>query len=160
MSRLELSTSAQRVQDALDAAGISRHVRELSSSTRTAEDAANTLGCEVGQIAKSLIFRGRESGEPILLIVSGSNRVDVARAAAAVGEELAKADAEFVREKTGYAIGGVPPVGHAAAVRTYIDQDLLAYDQIWAAAGTPRAVFALTPAQLVQLTGGPVITVT
>ncbi len=159
MNADNLSASAQRVQRALDAAGIELRVRELSASTRTAEDAANAIGCEVGQIAKSLVFRGKASGEPILLVVSGANRVDVQRAAAAVGEPLAKADAEFVRERTGFAIGGVPPVGHTSPIRTFIDGDLLQYHEIWAAAGTPNAVFSLTPAQLEELTHADVIAV-
>jgi Cys-tRNA(Pro) deacylase len=155
-----LSTSAQRVQEALTAQDIDLQVFELSASTRTAGDAAEAVGCDVGQIAKSLIFRVQDSGNPILIIVSGANRVNLKQAAFVVGESLSKADANFVRNHTGFAIGGVPPVGHISPLRTFIDRDLLQYPKIWAAAGTPNAVFALTPSQLVDLTHGQVITVT
>src|SRR6266550_2598859 len=130
------------VQSALDAAGIEARVVELAASTRTAAEAAAAIGCSVAQIAKSLVFRGR-SGEAILVIASGTNRVDEKKLAALAGEPIAKADADFVRERTGYAIGGVPPAGHASPLRTFIDRDLLLFDLIWAAAGTPHAVFEL-----------------
>jgi prolyl-tRNA editing enzyme YbaK/EbsC (Cys-tRNA(Pro) deacylase) len=156
----KLSRSAERVQQALDAAGIALQVEELSASTRTAQDAASAIGCEVGQIAKSLIFAGAESDEPILIVASGSNRVDVVKTATTIGEPLAKANADFVLQQTGYAIGGVPPVGHSKPIATYIDKDLLQYNVIWAAAGTPWAVFALTPSQLLELTHAKVIAVT
>ena len=132
---------------------------ELPQSTRTAADAAKAIGCEVAQIAKSLVFRSI-SGEPILVIASGTNRVNEATIAEAIGEAIGKADAEFVRARTGFAIGGVPPVGHASALRTFIDADLLRFDRIWAAAGTPNAVFELSPGELPRLTGGAVIRVT
>ena len=152
-----LSSSARKVQDALTALGHSMQVMELPASTRTAVEAAQAVGCDVGQIVKSLIFKGRESGRPILILVSGANRVDLEKAAATVGEVLDKADAEFVRQHTGFAIGGVPPVGHAEALETLIDVDLLQYSQVWAAAGTPNAVFCLTPADLERVTGGRVV---
>jgi prolyl-tRNA editing enzyme YbaK/EbsC (Cys-tRNA(Pro) deacylase) len=110
----------------------------------------------VEQIAKSLVFRGASTGRPVLVVASGANRVDEARLAALLGEPIDKADADFVRQDTGYAIGGVPPLGHATPLLTYIDQDLLAFDVIWAAAGTSNAVFPLTPSELVAMTGGTV----
>lgn len=151
--------ATERVQSALDAAGIEARVVELSVSARTAAEAAATIGCSVAQIAKSLVFRGAESGEAILVIASGTNRVNEKKMAEHAGEPLAKADADFVRERTGYAIGGIPPVGHASPLRTFIDRDLLKFDRIWAAAGTPHAVFELTPEQLTNLVTGPVVEV-
>lgn len=155
-----LKPSAQRVQDALLARGYANRIVEFADSTRTAAEAAAAVGCTVGQIAKSLLFQGHASGKPLLIIVSGANRVHEKRVAAQIGEKLAKADAEFVRTATGYAIGGVPPLGHAQPLDTYIDQDLLAFDEIWAAAGHPHAVFRLTPDELVGMTGGQVIPIT
>ena len=154
-----LSPSAQRVQDALTALGLPCRVVELPASTRTAQDAAAAVGCSVGQIVKSLIFRGAQSNTPLLVVASGSNRVDEARLAELAGEPIAKADAAFVREHTGFAIGGVAPLGHLTKPTTFIDADLLQYDEIWAAAGTPNAVFALAPADLQTMTGGQVVTV-
>jgi prolyl-tRNA editing enzyme YbaK/EbsC (Cys-tRNA(Pro) deacylase) len=130
-------------------------VQEFPAGTRTAQDAAAAVGCEVGQICKSLVFRCA-SGAPLLVIASGSNRVDEARVATLIGEPVGKGDAAFVRERTGFAIGGVPPAGHPAPIRTLVDRDLLAHDVVWAAAGTPRDVFACSPQQLVELTGGQV----
>lgn len=130
-------------------------VQEFPAGTRTAQDAAAAVGCDVGQICKSLVFR-TASDEPLLVIASGSNRVDEARVGALVGEPIGKADAAFVRARTGFAIGGVPPAGHPSPIRTLVDRDLLAFDVVWAAAGTPRDVFALSPAELVELTGGEV----
>jgi len=156
----DLSRSAARVQAALDAAGVEARVAELPASTRTAVDAARAVGCEVAQIAKSLIFRGRESGAPILVIASGTNRVDEKLIAAVVHEPIEKASADFVRERTGYAIGGVPPAGHTEPIRTFIDADLLQFERIWAAAGTPNAVFELLPADLAKLTNGSIVKVT
>lgn len=158
-SNSPLSASAQRVQAALMAHGLGLTVVELPQSTRTAAEAAAAVGCTVGQIAKSLIFRGRDSGRPVLVIASGSNRVDEKAVAALLGEALAKADADFVRARTGFVIGGVPPVGHLEPPVTFIDEDLLTYDTIWAAAGTPNAVFQLAPSDLAALTGGRVAAV-
>lgn len=155
-----LKPSAQRVQDELLARGYANRVVEFADSTRTAAEAAAAVGCTVGQIAKSLLFRGHTSGQPILIIASGANRVHENRVASRIGEKLDKADADFVREVTGFAIGGVPPLGHARPLTTYVDQDLLTYDEIWAAAGHPHAVFRLTPAELVAMTGGTVLAVT
>jgi prolyl-tRNA editing enzyme YbaK/EbsC (Cys-tRNA(Pro) deacylase) len=153
----QLSSSARRVQDVLSALGFSLQVVELPASTRTAIEAAQAVGCDVGQIVKSLVFKGEHSNRPILILVSGANRVDTVKVALSTGEPLGKADADFVRRHTGFAIGGVPPVGHVEAIDTYIDQDLLQYDAIWAAAGTPNAVFRLRPADLPAMTGGKVI---
>lgn len=152
----DLSPSARKVQDALAALGLALEVVELPGSTRTAAEAAQAVGCQVGQIVKSLIFKAKRSERPILVVASGSNRVDEKRIEALIGEPLGKADADFVRLHTGFVIGGVPPVGHTEKLVTFIDQDLLRYPEIWAAAGTPHAVFRLTPNDLVQMTGGQV----
>lgn len=148
-----LSRSARRVQQVLDRHGLDLQVVELPASTRTAAEAARAVGCQVGQIAKSLVFRGLETGRPYLVVASGANRVPEDRLAATVGEPVALADPDFVRETTGFAIGGVPPVGHAQPLPTFLDRALAGYDEIWAAAGTPRAVFRLTPQDLHRLTG-------
>jgi prolyl-tRNA editing enzyme YbaK/EbsC (Cys-tRNA(Pro) deacylase) len=142
--------ATERVQSALDAAGVTACVVELPQSTRTAAEAAAAVGCEVAQIAKSLVFVDA-NGDAVLVITSGTNRVDEKRLG------LKRADAEFVREKTGYAIGGIPPVGHATPLKIFIDQDLLRFERIWAAAGTPNAVFELSPSDLPRMTGGEVI---
>ena len=153
---MTLSRAAERVQSALGAAGLVARVVELPDSTRSAEEAARAVGCSVGEIAKSLIFRGTVSGEPLLVIASGSNRVDEKKVAALMGEAIGKADADFVRQRTGYAIGGIPPIGHLETIRTFIDEDLLRFESIWAAAGTPNAVFELRPSELPRVTGGTV----
>ena len=152
----ELSQSAQKVQQALQAMNLPCMVVELPNSTRTAIEAAQAVGCQVGQIVKSLIFMGAESRRPILVVASGINRVDETHLALLAGEAIKKADAEFVRAQTGFAIGGIPPVGLANQMSTFIDQDLLAYQSVWAAAGTPHAVFELDPAFLERMTGGTV----
>ncbi len=152
----ELSSSARKVQQVLDALGMRLQVVELPASTRTAGEAAQAVGCQVGQIVKSLVFKAKRSERPILVIASGQNRVDEKRIEALIGEPLGKADADFVRQRTGFVIGGVPPVGHGEKLLTFIDQDLLQFDELWAAAGTPHAVFRLKPAELVQITGGQV----
>jgi prolyl-tRNA editing enzyme YbaK/EbsC (Cys-tRNA(Pro) deacylase) len=152
-----LSPSAQKVQEALSQSGVQLQVVELPASTRTSAEAAQAVGCQVGQIAKSLVFKTSETQKPILVIASGANRVDEAKVGARLGEAIGKADADFVRSRTGFVIGGVPPVGHTEALKTFIDEDLLNYQQIWAAAGTPNAVFPLTPTDLIQITQGEVI---
>lgn len=154
-----LSKTARKVQKALSAKGLQSRIEELPASTRTAREAADAIGCTVGQIAKSLIFMGKESRRPVLVIASGLNRVDEALLSAAVGEPVAIADADFVRQETGFVIGGVPPIGHSQTLRTYIDLDLLAYDEIWAAAGTPHAVFRLTPDDLLSITSGETVAI-
>jgi len=155
----EISTNARRVQDALDGLGLSQRVKEMKQTTRSAQDAARAVGCEVGQIAKSLVFKGATSQRAILVITSGANRVNEASLAEISGETVLKADAEFVRTQAGYAIGGVPPVGHPQPLTVFIDEDLLNYPLIWAAAGTPQAVFHLTPQELLRITGGRVVCV-
>jgi len=155
----EISTNARRVQDALDRLGLSQRVKEMKQTTRSAQDAARAVGCEVGQIAKSLVFKGATSQRAILVITSGANRVNEASLAEISGETVLKADAEFVRTQAGYAIGGVPPVGHPQPLTVFIDEDLLNYPLIWAAAGTPQAVFHLTPQELLRITGGRVVCV-
>jgi len=152
----ELSSSAQKVQQALDQLGLRLQVVELPGSTRTAVEAAQAVGCQVGQIVKSLVFKAKHTERPILVIASGQNRVDEKRLEALIGEPLGKADADFVRQRTGFVIGGVPPVGHLEKLETYIDQDLMQFDELWAAAGTPHAVFRLKPAELLQITAGQV----
>lgn len=154
---MTLRASAARVQAELDRVGHRGRVREFAETTRTAAEAARQIGCAVGQIAKSLVFRAEPSGRAILVIASGSNRVKEQRIEAALGERLARADPDFVRDRTGFAIGGVPPIGHAEPPVTFIDRDLLQHAEIWAAAGTPYAVFPLTPQDLVRLTGGEVL---
>jgi prolyl-tRNA editing enzyme YbaK/EbsC (Cys-tRNA(Pro) deacylase) len=154
-----LSPSAQKVQEALSQSGVQLQVVELPASTRTSAEAAQAVGCQVGQIAKSLVFKTSDTQKPILVIASGANRVDEAKVGARLGEAIGKADADFVRSRTGFVIGGVPPVGHTEALKTFIDEDLLNYQQIWAAAGTPNAVFPLTPTDLIQITQGEVIKV-
>jgi prolyl-tRNA editing enzyme YbaK/EbsC (Cys-tRNA(Pro) deacylase) len=156
---MSLSSSAQRVQEALSELGLTLQVVELPDSTRTAIEAAATIGCTVGQIAKSLIFKTKVTEKPVLVIASGASRVDEKKVAVVLGEKITKADADFVRQHTGFAIGGVPPVGHIEKLITLIDEDLLAFDEIWAAAGTPHAVLRLTGNELVQATQGQVVKV-
>lgn len=156
MSSVNLSASAQKVQQALQARGLPCQVMELPASTRTAPEAAQAVGCQVGQIVKSLVFMATNSGKPVLIIASGANRVSEALVEARIGQPICKADAEFVRQHTGFAIGGVPPVGLTEAMTTLIDADLMQYPQVWAAAGTPHAVFALDPRELPRLTGGEI----
>jgi prolyl-tRNA editing enzyme YbaK/EbsC (Cys-tRNA(Pro) deacylase) len=155
-----LSASAQRVQEALKGLGFTLQVVELPDSTRTAVEAAQAVGCQLGQIVKSLVFKAKRSERPILVIASGANRVNERAIEAMIGEPLGKADADFVRQRTGFVIGGVPPVGHSEPLTTFVDLDLLAFDEVWAAAGTPNAVFRLTPHDLVRMTGGQVVKIT
>jgi len=147
----------ERVRQALAALGDEDRVVELTASARTAADAARALGCRVDQIVKSLIFRGRRTGAAILVMASGANRVDERRVAALVGEPVDKADAAFVRARTGFAIGGVAPVGHAEPLTALIDEDLFAWAEIWAAAGHPNTVCRLSPDELARMTGGRVV---
>lgn len=154
-----LPPSAQKVADAARALGLAIEVREMTESTRTAEEAAAACGVTVGQIVKSLVFTGTTSGRPYLLLVSGVNRADEAAVARLLGEELKRPDGRSVRDLTGYAIGGIPPFGHVSPLATYMDRDLLTHDVIWAAAGTPKAVFRTEPASLQRATGATVIDV-
>ena len=157
---MNLSSSAQKVQQALDAVGMQLEVVELPASTRTSIEAAQAVGCQVGQIAKSIVFQALTSHRPILVIASGPNRVNEKVIEELIGEPVGKADADFVRQRTGFVIGGIPPVGHSERLKTFIDQDLLQYPEIWAAAGTPHAVFHLKPEDLQKMTQGIVIQIT
>ena len=148
-----MSTSVKRVEQAAADLGLEIAVMRMDESTRTAADAAKACGCTVGQIVKSLIFKGQTTGDLLLLLVSGANRVDMDKAMAVVGEALEKADANDVRQRTGFAIGGVAPIGHLEAPRIWIDETLMQYDAVWAAAGAPDAVFQVTPKALVEATG-------
>ena len=157
---MELSGSAQKVQKELLAYGIQANVVELPGSTRTAIEAAQAIGCTVAQIVKSLVFRGATSGKAILIEASGINRVNENTVALLIGEAIVKADADFVREKTGFVIGGVPPVGHVSEMgAVLIDEDLFQYEELWAAAGNPHAVFRLTPSALLSMTSGRVVSI-
>ena len=152
-----LSPLAQQVQDALRTLDLDAEVRELPASTRTARQAAATLGCEVRQIAKSLLFRAVDSDRAVLVVASGSNRVDERALAEIVGERVELAHPDWVRVVTGYSVGGVPPLAHASAVEIFLDEELMPLDMMWAAAGTPRAVFRLTPGELLHITRGRVV---
>ncbi|MDP5308549.1 YbaK/EbsC family protein [Paracoccus spongiarum] len=148
-----MSKSLSRVRAALAAAGEVVEVLEMAEATRTAAEAAAAAGCEIDQIAKSIIFRGEASGHVVLFLTAGGNRVDPARAAEVAGQPLGKADAALVRAETGFAIGGVAPVGHLRPVTGFFDPRLLRFDRVWAAAGTPRHIFAIAPQRLLQITG-------
>lgn len=149
-----MKASVARVVAALAALGVEAQVTEFPQSTRTAEEAADAIGAEVGQIVKSLVFMAGE--QPILALISGTNRADPEKLAALAGAPISRADADAVRAATGFSIGGVPPVGHATPLPTYLDHDLLRYETVWAAAGTPNAVFPITPAELKRITGATV----
>lgn len=148
-----MSKSLKRVAAALDAAGIAAEIREMPAETRTAQQAAEAAGCALDQILKSIIFRGEESGTAILFMTAGGNQVDAAKASALAGEPLGKADAGLIRAQTGFAIGGVAPVGLTRPIRAFLDPRLLDFAQIWAAAGTPRHIFAADPAQIHRISG-------
>ncbi|HEV2601761.1 MAG TPA: YbaK/EbsC family protein [Candidatus Babeliales bacterium] len=155
-----LTKSAQSVQAALEKKGLSATVVELSDSTRTAQDAGAAIGCSVAQIVKSLIFKTKETNKPVLVLASGPNRVNEKLIESYVGEKIVKADADFVREITGFAIGGIPPIGHKQQIDLiFIDEDLLTFDSVWAAAGTPNAVFDLHSKDLLEMTGGKVVSI-
>lgn len=154
-----LKRSARRIQEAIVGAGHDFQVREFPEGARTSEQAARAVGCALGQIAKSMVFRARETGRSVLVVASGDNRVDEKAVGRMLGEKIERADPAFVREKTGFAIGGVPPLGHREQPVVFLDSDLLNHETIWAAAGTPNAVFALAPADLPSLTGGRFVAV-
>ena len=154
-----LSPSAQKFQDILQGFGSNFTVIEFSESTHTAQEAADRVNCQLGQIVKSLVFRGKISGKGILVLTSGLNRVDEVKIGLYVGEAIGRADADFVRSVTGYSIGGVPPVGQPQPIETYVDEDLMQYTLVWAAAGTPKAVFELSPSDLVNITHGNIVDV-
>lgn len=151
-----MSKSVNRVKAAAEAAGLETEIVRMPDSTRTAADAAAACGCDVAQIVKSLIFKGGESGEMKLLLVSGANQVDLAKAATLVGEPLERADPNEVRAVTGFAIGGVSPLGHLTPVATWMDESLLGFEKVWAAAGAPNAVFEVTPSALRDAVGATV----
>jgi len=155
----ELPAAARRVADALAAAGVTTTIVVLEHSARTSAEAAAAVGCDVGQIVKSLVFRLGDGGRPLLVLTSGANRVDEAKLGALLGEPIGRADADFVRAHTGFAIGGVAPLGHPAPLTTLVDEDLLAWDAIWAAGGHPHTVFRLTPDELLRIADGRVVRV-
>lgn len=146
-----MSDRALQVQEALKRCGVTCRVKEFPASTKTAQEAASAIGCSVAQIAKSIVLKTKNTNEAVLVITSGSNRVNERAVSTIIGQEIEKANADFVREKTGFAIGGIPPLGHAQPLITLIDQDLLKFDRIYAAAGTPQSVFELTPAELIVI---------
>lgn len=154
-----LSDSAQKMQDVILKKGLKIKVVELPSSTRTAQEAALAIGCEVAQIVKSLIFRTRQTKRAILVLASGINRVNEKKMTEVVNEPIEKADADFTKEVTGFAIGGIPPFGHKERIETYIDEDLLKFKELWAAAGTSHAVFCLESSLIKELTKGQVISI-
>jgi prolyl-tRNA editing enzyme YbaK/EbsC (Cys-tRNA(Pro) deacylase) len=145
--------SALRIGRLLNEAGIDTQVVEFEHPTRTSAEAAAAIGCSIAEIAKSIVFRGESSGLAVIVVASGDNRVSEAKVAEVVGEALARAGADFVRSATGYAIGGVAPLGHAQPVKLLLDEDLQRFETVWAAAGTPFSVFPLRPAVLPTLTG-------
>lgn len=148
-----MSKSLKRVKRALDKAGLDCEVIEMPGSTRTAADAAQAVGCEIDQIAKSIIFRGEESGHVVLFLTAGGNQVSAEKASAVAGQALGKADADLIRAETGFAIGGVAPIGHLTEIRAFMDPRLLEFGTVWAAAGTPRHVFMVNPADLQRIMG-------
>jgi prolyl-tRNA editing enzyme YbaK/EbsC (Cys-tRNA(Pro) deacylase) len=154
-----LPPSAAKVQAAARSLGLEIEIHEMAQSTRTADEAAVACGVGVGQIVKSLVFLGAQTGKPLLLLVSGANRVNEKGAVAWLGEKLKRPDADSVRELTGFAVGGIPPFGHSTPLATYLDGDLLQYDVVWAAAGTPLAVFPVDPAKLRDATAAQTISV-
>ena len=144
------------VRKALQEQGYEPEVVELERTARSAAEAADALGVRVEQIVKSLVFRGARTGRPVLVLAGGANRVDERRISDLFSEPVGMADAAYVREKTGFSIGGVPPVGHAERPTTFVDEDLLREEEVWSAAGHTHAVFGLEPAELVRITGGRV----
>lgn len=154
----KLSKSAVSVQEVLDKLELECTVLELPNSTRTAQDAASSIGCDIGQIVKSLIFRTKQTQKPILVLASGPNQVNIKTIEGCVGEDVVKADADFVREITGFAIGGIPPIGHKSSIDfVFIDKDLLDLDEVWAAAGTPNAVFSIHIQDLLKATNANIV---
>ena len=151
--------SVQRFEKALAEKGYANKIIELPANARTAKEAAEAIGCEVDHIAKSIIFRLKNKNRPLLIVASGRNRIDEKRIATHIDDKLGKADADFVRQHTGYVIGGVPPLGHTEEIETFIDEDLFEFETIWAAAGHPKTVFELTPDELMKMTEGQVVAV-
>ena len=134
-------------------------IREFPQSTKTSKEAAEAIGCEVEQIGKSIVFKGKNTGKAYLVVASGKNRINEKKLEEIVGEPVEKGTPEFVREKTGFEIGGVPPFGHREKLRTFVDEDLLAFQEIWCAGGTSHTVFRITPQDLLRATGGVIISV-
>jgi prolyl-tRNA editing enzyme YbaK/EbsC (Cys-tRNA(Pro) deacylase) len=156
---LESHSGVRRVREMLEERGFVARVVQLERTARSAAEAAEALGVRVEQIVKSLVFRGRETGRPVLVLAGGANRVNEARISDFFSEPVEMADAAYVREKTGFSIGGVPPVGHAERPVTLVDEDLLLEEEVWAAAGHTHAVFGMKPVELLEITGGRVISV-
>jgi prolyl-tRNA editing enzyme YbaK/EbsC (Cys-tRNA(Pro) deacylase) len=154
-----MSKSSKRIQDLLHEYGIATTIREFSQLTRTSQEAADAIGCEVGQIAKSLIFKGTKTGKPVCVIASGKNRVDEKKIEQYIGEAIEKPDADFVIQHTGFVIGGIPPIGYQFEQPPLIDEDLMTTAQVWAAAGTPNSVFCISPHELVRITQATVVKV-
>jgi len=155
----DLSSSAQQVQQAIRAFGLDCQVVEMQATTRSAQDAAQALGCRVEQIVKSLVFKGKKTQKPVLVLAGGANRVNVKNLRDHLSEAVKMADPDFVQAETGFAIGGVPPIGHAQKLKTFVDEDLMQQEEIWAAAGTSNTMFKITPHELQKITGGQVISV-
>lgn len=151
-----LSSNPKKIKDFLLSKGINLEVKEISDSTRTSQEAANSIGCSIAQIAKSIVFKGNTTGRPILIIASGANRVDEKKIEPYVNEPLIKADADFVKSETGFAIGGVPPFSHKKEIIKFIDKDLLNYKTVWAAAGNSNSVFSITPQDLIKISKGKI----
>lgn len=156
---MKLTFDVQKIQNILNEFGFPIEIKELNDSTRTSSDAAKALGCNISQIAKSIIFKGTKTEKPYLVIASGSNRVNEEKIEKFVNEKIEKADANFVKDKTGFGIGGVPPFGHIKKIQTFIDKDLLKHKEIWTSAGTSNSVFKLTPEQLIKITNGKIINI-
>jgi len=154
-----LNTSVQKVEKALKAHGLKYQVLNMKETTRSAQDAANSLGCRVEQIVKSLVFMTKKTKKPILVLASGANRVNPKKIQNFLSEPIKMADPDFVRSKTGFVVGGVPPLGHSSSLETFIDEDLLRYPEIWAAAGSCNTMFKLSPDDLQKITQGQVIAV-
>jgi prolyl-tRNA editing enzyme YbaK/EbsC (Cys-tRNA(Pro) deacylase) len=152
-----LPDACERVRRAAEKLGLTIAPIEMPASTHTAQQAADACGCTLAQIVKSLVFQGKSSKRPYLFLVSGPNRVDEAHMATLIGEGLKRMDARDVRDVTGFAIGGIPPLGHDARLKTFLDQDLMSFDVVWAAAGTPRSVFSASPHALAEATGARVV---
>jgi len=155
----DLSSSAQQVQQAIKACGLDCQVVEMQTTTRSAQDAAQALGCRVEQIVKSMVFKGKKTQKPVLVLAGGANRVNVKNLREHVSEAVKMADPDFVQAATGFAIGGVPPIGHAQKLKTFIDEDLMQHEEIWAAAGTSNTMFKITPHDLQKITSGQVISI-
>ena len=154
-----LSQSAQKVQETLSKYGIEVKVVQFTETTRTSQDAAKVIGCELAQIAKTIIFKGKNTHTPICVIASGQNRINEKKIQEYLGEPIEKATPDFVLEKTGFVIGGVPPIGHSQPLTIFIDKDLQNYESLWTAAGNPHAVFKLTPQELLEITQGKVVSI-